>query len=50
MIFKLIGKIQRIDMLIRQERTGNADEFAEMLGISRRQVYNYLDELKDNSC
>lgn len=46
MIFKLLDRLGRIDQLIRQKRTGNAEEFAEKLNISRRQVYNWLDELK----
>ncbi len=46
MIFKQINRLQQIDQLIRQKRTGNAEELADKLNISRRQVYNWLDELK----
>ncbi len=46
MIFKQLNRLQQIDQLIRQERTGNAEELAIKLNISRRQVYNWLDELK----
>jgi predicted DNA-binding transcriptional regulator YafY len=35
-----------MDQLIRQKRTGNSFEFAEKIGISRRQLYNWLNELK----
>jgi predicted DNA-binding transcriptional regulator YafY len=47
MIFKQLYRIQQIDQLIRQKRTGSADELANKLKISRRQVYNWLEELKD---
>lgn len=46
MIFKQLNRLQQIDQLIRQRRTGNAEELAEKLNISRRQVYNWLEELK----
>jgi predicted DNA-binding transcriptional regulator YafY len=47
MIFKQLNRLQQIDQLIRQKRTGNADELAIKLKISRRQVYNWLNELKE---
>ncbi|NLD50060.1 MAG: HTH domain-containing protein [Clostridiaceae bacterium] len=46
MIFKHINRLQQINQLIRQKRTGNAEELAEKLKISRRQVYNWIEELK----
>lgn len=46
MIFKLFNRLQQIDQLIRQKRTGNAEELAAKLSISRRQVYYWLEELK----
>ena len=46
MIFKQLNRLQQIDQLIRQKRTGNAKEFARKLGLSRRQVYYILEELK----
>ena len=46
MFFKQLNRLQQIDQLIRQKRTGNAQELAEKMKISRRQVYNWLDELK----
>lgn len=46
MIFKLFNRLQQIDQLIRQKRTGNAEELAAKLNISRRQVYYWLEELK----
>ncbi len=47
MIFKLLNRAQQIDQLIRQKRTGNADELAVKLNISRRQVYYWLEELRN---
>ena len=46
MIYKFIDRLEQIDQLIRQRRTGNAEEFARKLNISRRHVYNWLDDLK----
>ena len=43
---KRIERLGKIDKLIRIKRTGTPDEFAAKLGIGRRQLYNYLDELK----
>jgi predicted DNA-binding transcriptional regulator YafY len=42
-----IERYRKIDMLIRREKTGSPVEFADKLGISRSQLYNYLDELRD---
>lgn len=47
MIFKQINKLQQIDQLIRQKRTGNAQELGKKLGISRRQAYYWLEYIKD---
>ena len=47
MIFKHPNRLQHMDQLIRQRKTGNADALARKLGISRRQVYYWLEELKD---
>ena len=38
--------LQRIDHLIRIKGTGSASELADKLGISRRNVYYYLDLMK----
>ena len=46
MIFKQLNRLQQIDQLIRQKRTGNAEELAEKLQISRRHVYRWLEEFK----
>ena len=47
MFFKHLNRLQQIDQLIRQQNTGNADALAEKMGISRRQIYNFISELRD---
>ena len=42
-----IERYRKIDMLIKREKTGSPEEFASKLGISRSQLYNYLEELRD---
>lgn len=38
--------MERMDQLIRLESTGDAFAFSEKLGISRRQLYYYVEELR----
>lgn len=40
-------RIERIDQLIRIKGTGTADQLAEKLGISRKSVYNLINEMKE---
>lgn len=47
MFFKHLNRLQFLDQLIRQQSTGNADSLAAKMGISRRQIYNFLNELRD---
>jgi len=47
MLFEEINRLQQIDRLIRLNNTGNAEEFAKKLNLSRRQVYNIIENLKD---
>jgi len=47
MIYRYKNRLEQIDQLIRQKRTGNAMQFAEKIGVSRRQIYNFLDDLKN---
>lgn len=44
---KQIERLQLINKLIREERTGSPEELALRLGISRRQLYVYVEYLKD---
>jgi predicted DNA-binding transcriptional regulator YafY len=41
-----IERIKKIDDLIRTEQTGNADELAMKMEVSRATVFNYLEVLK----
>ena len=38
--------LQRMDGLIHLKRTGTAEALAELLGISRRSIFNYFEDLR----
>ncbi|MCD4697281.1 MAG: hypothetical protein K8S16_13675 [Bacteroidales bacterium] len=40
-------RLKRMNELIKSERTGTPAEFARMLGVSRRQLYSYIEYFKD---
>lgn len=42
-----IERLQLLNKLVREQRTGSPEELAERLGLSRRQLYSYLEFLKD---
>lgn len=42
-----IERIQMLDKLISNRRTGNPDELAKRLGVSRSQLYLIIEYLKD---
>ncbi|MCP4762132.1 MAG: hypothetical protein GY870_10135 [archaeon] len=44
---KQIERIQRINKHIYNEKSGRPDEFARRMGISKRQLYNIIEMLKD---
>lgn len=44
---KLNAYIEQMDLLIRQERTGTAEEFARKLGVSERTLQNHLQQLRE---
>ena len=46
MLNDIIKRLQYIDKLIREHRTGNADDLAEVVGVSARTVYKYLQLMK----
>ena len=46
-ILKYIERAKRMDDLIRRKATGNADEFARKLGISRSVLMDHLTELRE---
>ncbi len=44
-LHQIIKRYIEIDKLITRQESGNADELARALGISKRQVYNYLSAM-----
>ena len=44
---KQIERLQLLNKLVREKRTGSPEELAERLGLSRRQLYSYLEFLID---
>jgi predicted DNA-binding transcriptional regulator YafY len=46
-VLRTIERLYNIHKLILLEKTGTPDEFAYKIHLSRRQLYNILDELKD---
>jgi DNA-binding Lrp family transcriptional regulator len=42
-----IERLQLLNKLVREQRTGSPEELAERLGVSRAKLYMILDELKD---
>lgn len=45
-LYNYLNRIERLDALIRQKRTGSPKELADKLGISERWLYILMDELK----
>ena len=39
-------RMERLQHYIKRECTGDADELAEKLGVSRRTLFNYLETLR----
>lgn len=46
-IIKLLDRIKIAHQLLLEEKTGTSQEFASKLNISRNQLYNVLDILKE---
>lgn len=46
MLNEIIKRLQYIDTLIRENKTGNAEELAEVVGVSSRTIYKYLHIMK----
>lgn len=44
---KQIERFQILSKLIQEQNTGSPEELANRLNLSRRQLYNYLESLKD---
>ena len=45
---KIIERIGQTDRLLKSGNTGNADDFAKQLDVSRRTVFNLFKMLKDD--
>lgn len=45
-IFEIIERFELMYKLLKEKRTGSANEFASKVGLSRSQLFNYLDYLK----
>ena len=46
MLNEIIHRLRYIDLLIRQNKTGNAEDLADAIGVSPRTIYKYLDIMK----
>jgi len=44
--FEQLERLTRLSRLIKQEKTGTPEEFASCLHISRRRLFEHLDELR----
>lgn len=44
---KYLERYKKMQRLILNEKTGTSDEFALKIGMSRRMLFNYLDDLRD---
>lgn len=47
LVFEHINRLQILHSLIVHEATGTPHELAEQIHLSKRQLYNLLDEFKD---
>jgi len=45
--FKILNRLRQIDQLIKLKATGNPKEFAKKIGVSKRMIFHYLNDLKD---
>lgn len=46
-LLKNVQRYKQLHSLIKRGATGNAKELAYKMGITERQVYNYIQELRD---
>lgn len=47
LLFKYLNRINRMNYLITLKSTGSPDEFSQRLNISKRQLYNDLEMLRE---
>jgi predicted DNA-binding transcriptional regulator YafY len=46
----IIHQIERLDQLIRFQKTGTPEDLAKTMKISKRTLYRYIDYLKELDC
>ena len=46
-LFEQIDLMSRINQLIKLKATGSPEALAERLGVSKRQIHRYIEDLKD---
>lgn len=46
---EILSRFNRLQELIEQENTGSPEDLAETLGVSKRQLLNYIIALKNES-
>jgi len=46
-LLKYLERLKRMDDLIHRKATGNPEEFAEKIGISRSQLLEHIKELRE---
>ena len=46
-LIKKLRLIERFDTLIRRKATGSPKELSQKIGISERQIYNIINEMRD---
>ncbi|MBL6446195.1 hypothetical protein JMN32_07740 [Fulvivirga sp. 29W222] len=46
---EILSRFNRLQELIEQESTGSPEDLAETLGVSKRQLLNYIIALKNES-
>jgi hypothetical protein len=44
---KYFKRLRYIDYLVRRKATGNANELARKLNLSKRAIYNYINDMKE---
>ena len=48
MVLDVLNKLKLVDKFIKVRNTGTPEEFAELLRISKRQLYYYINFLKEH--
>ncbi|ELR73699.1 hypothetical protein C900_02103 [Fulvivirga imtechensis AK7] len=46
---EILSRFNRLKQLIQDQQTGSPDDLAEELGLSKRQLLNYVNALKNES-